>query len=92
MSVPGLYLSELLTKPLGVCRDAERRPGPRRLIKPRPGDEVSFLTSHACEEELLVCPLGLSGSSDELLRGSSGLRASSVKLTVHLLPGVEVVS
>ena len=68
------------------------RPGPWRLIKSRPGVEASLLTSHACKEELLVCPLGLSGSSNELLRGSSGLRPSSLKLTDHLLPGVEVVS
>ena len=79
-----------MAKPLGVCRDAKRRPGPWRLIKLRPGVEVSLLTSHACKEELLVCPLGLSGSSNELLRGSYGLRPSSLKLTDHLLPGVEV--
>ena len=41
-----------------------------------------------CEEELLVCPMGLlSGSSNELLRGSSGIRPSSLKLTDHLVPG-----
>ena len=71
---------------------AFRRPGLWRLITVRPGVEVSLLTSHACKEELLVCPLSLSGSSNELLRGSSRLRHSSLKLTDHLLPGVEVVS
>ena len=81
-----------MAKPLSVLRNANRRPGPWRLIKLQPGVEVSLLTSHTCEEELLVCPLGLSGSSNELLRGSSGLRPSSLKLTDHLLPSVEMVS
>ena len=61
-------------------------------MKSRPGVEVSLLPSDAYKEELLVCPLGLSGSSNEFLRGSSGLRPSSHKLTDNLLPRVEVVS